>query len=235
VFFETLNAMRAADARTFPVTHDAVVLKASLVHSAEWGHLVAPLIEARPELVQARRQKDLVARWIGYGKISNARTLYCTSERATAIGTGVLHDGEAVIFRYPVPPSLSGPRVYRRLTITLAWISPANNSHQAYRRARLWFRPPDELLRVSRGMNTADHQAVQRGTVQHEVLEGDQASIYEVDDELRIKVNCASDAGRLVEDVRFALFVSLEVKEGVALPIYQEVATRLRLQARVRA
>jgi hypothetical protein len=37
------------------------------------------------------------------------------------------------------------------------------------------------------------------------------------------KVNCAEDAGKLQERVPFALCVSLEIGEGIDLPIYQQI------------
>jgi len=233
--FEAIEQVRIGREGELPRSHDGVLLKAAVVHSAKWDGLVQPIIEARPDVAESRRQKDLIARWIGYGVLEEGRSLYCTPERATAVGVGSLSDGEALVFLFPLPPSLSGPRVYRRLAITLAWMSPSNNSHQAYRRARLWFQPPHAVLRVQRGMGSADFQAVQRGTVQHEVLQGEDASTFIDGESLAIKVNCAADAGRLEDTVKFGICVSLEVAAGIQVPVYQEVAARIRAPVRVRA
>jgi len=63
------------------------------------------------------------------------------------------------------------------------------------------------------------------------VLEGDEALAFVDGATLLFKVNCAKDANILERPVRFALCVSIEVGEGLGLPVYQEV--RERVQARV--
>ena len=72
-----------------------------------------------------------------------------------------------------------------------------------------------------------DWQHVQRGTVQQEVLEGNDAIAFADGDELVFKVNCAEDGGKLPVAVPFALCITLEVGEGVELPIYQEIRERV--------
>lgn len=49
------------------------------------------------------------------------------------------------------------------------------------------------------------------------------------------KVNCAADAGDLVDSVPFALCVSLEVAEGVGVEVYQEMHARISPQVQVAA
>jgi hypothetical protein len=66
-----------------------------------------------------------------------------------------------------------------------------------------------------------------RGTLQHEVLEGDAVVAFVDGDRLEFKVNCAADAGKFSSKVPFALCVTLEVATGVAIPIYDEVRTRI--------
>ena len=78
----------------------------------------------------------------------------------------------------------------------------------------------------------ADHRAVQRGTVQHEVLEGSNAVAFHDGDSIVIKVNCRADAGDITEPIRYGLAVTLELAEDISiplvrLPIYQEVRERL--------
>jgi hypothetical protein len=110
-------------------------------------------------------------------------------------------------------------------SLTLAWISPINSRHAKYRAARLWIKPPHEGLGVDR-LN-CDWQAVQRGTLQHEILEGKNAIPFVDGDSLVFKVNCAKDGDKLLKPVPFALCVTLEVAEGVDLPIYQEIRERV--------
>jgi hypothetical protein len=74
---------------------------------------------------------------------------------------------------------------------------------------------------------------MRRGTVQHDVWEGEKAAAYADGDVLEVLVSCAADAGEMREAVPFGLCVSLEVAEGVELPIYEEIAARVRLAERV--
>lgn len=220
-----IDVLRAESSERLPNHLDAVLLKAMLVHGAEWGNLDAQIIDARPEITDWRQRQSLVTRFVGYGLSDIDRAVTCTEQRATLLGTGELRDGEALEFRVPLPPSLNARLVKRRLIITLAWMSPVNPRHAKYRTARLWVKPPDADFSVSR-MN-CDWQRVQRGTVQHEILEGESAIPFVDGADLVFKVNCAEDGGKLIAPVPFALFVTLEVGEGVDLPIYQEVKERV--------
>lgn len=133
---------------------------------------------------------------------------------------------EAFVFSAPLPPSLAGTRAWRRLTLTLAWMSPINFAHQSYRRAKLWVTPPQDQLRIKR-LNSAHEKAVMRGTVQHEILEGEDAVAFVDGDRFVCKVNCAADAGELAGKVKFALCVSLEVGVGSGIAVYQEIRARI--------
>ena len=236
---EGLQSMRqpAAEAGLSIINpgYDAVLVKALLVHCAQrqsnWGDTLIP-----PDLTLGRNarahQKRQLARWFGHGQPTLDRALACTEQRATAIGVGGLKDGEALEFRFPLPPCLSSQTVERRLTVTLAWLSPVNPFDQRYRRAEMWFEPPHSQIGVARA--DFDYNQVRKGTLQHEVLKGQYAVPYTDGDFLTFKVNCKAGAGKLETAIRFALCVSLEVAETVPLPIYQEVAARIQIGSAVR-
>ena len=88
-------------------------------------------------------------------------------------------------------------------------------------------------------IDVADNWATRRGTLQHEVFEGDKRFTQEENATLKIKVNCAEDAGKVVVPVKYALAVTLEVGEGVPvglfneIDIYQEVRDRLAVKVPV--
>jgi hypothetical protein len=77
-----------------------------------------------------------------------------------------------------------------------------------------------------------DDNAVKRGTIQHEILEGDKATPFIDGTDLVIVVNCREDAGGLIQKIPYGLSVSLEVKEGIDIEIYQEVSSRIRPRIR---
>lgn len=204
----------------------AVLLKTLLVHGAEWGEAYSRFAQIFRTPQNSQTFRDFAARFFGYGQLSTEKLFNCTDQRVTLIGCGNLGDGQAHIYRLPLPPSLSGRRDNRRLIITLSWQTPINTGHQSYRQAALWFDPPRGPLGIER--RNADWRMVRRGTVQHEVLEGENAVAFTDGSFLEIKINCRADAGNLLDTVPYGVVVTLEVKEEVNLPIYQEVRERIR-------
>jgi hypothetical protein len=157
--------------------------------------------------------------------------LDCNPQRATILGYGELLDGGAHIYQLPLPPSLSSQREWRRLTITLSWVTPIFPNNQKYRGASLWFEANNGFIGVKR--EDADHNAVRRGTVQHEVFEGTEATPYVDGDNLSIKINCRADANTFTEPIRYGLAVSLEVKETVDIAIYEEIRARIATEIQI--
>lgn len=102
-----------------------------------------------------------------------------------------------------------------------------NCQRQNYRVAHLWFDPKNDLApnRIN-----ADYHAVTRGTIQHEVLEGAKAVDFQDGEMFVIRVNCRADAGDILNPIRYGLAVTLEVAEGISIPIYEEVRERLRIR-----
>lgn len=175
---------------------------------------------------------SFASRWLGYGVPDIQKVLECTAQRATVLGYGQLLDGQAHLFRLPLPPSLSSVREWRRLTITLAWISPVQPSNQKYRCASMWFEANNQIAnqRQEASSGRSGWQAVKRGTLQHEIFEGQSAHPFVDGDSLVIKVNCRKEAAAIDSPVPYGIAVSFEVGEGVQLPIYEEIRQRVRIQ-----
>jgi hypothetical protein len=223
------------DARMLPVGREAVLLKALLVHGALWG-------DGFGEIRAACNGEDRnTTRLLGYGRVSPDRCTASADGRVTLVCADSIRYEESHIHAIPLPDSLSSVRVWRRVIATLAWISPINPAHQAYRQASLWFdsiHADKNPLLVERAGPEQHHVVVRRGTVQHEVLEGERAAAFEAERQLRIKVNARkSDGDPRVADretqIHYALAVTLEVKEEVGLRIYEEVQTKLQARVRV--
>jgi len=233
--YDVLEELRQGDdGETIESVPYAVWLKAMLVHGAKWGTVgdILRQILLTPE--NKNQFREYISRLIGYGMIDPLRVSECSERRVTTLGGGFLQNDQAHIYSFPLPQSLSGKRYWRRLVITLAWMTPINPQHQSWRRAHIWFEAPlkpENILKVDR--IEADGRCVLRGTVQHEVMEGEKAVAYVDGANLKIQVNCCSDAGKLDDDVPYALATTLEVAEEIDIDIYSEVAVRVQA-ARVR-
>lgn len=208
----------------------SVWLKALIAHSAMWNSAGKILDDILRTPDNSRQFKEYVTRLLGYGKMQLERVQQCTRHRVSALGAGILQADQAHLHQFPLPPSLSGHRLWRRLVVTLAWLTPVNSAHRAWRRADLWFTPVNTHLPVSR--REAEWRAVQRGTLQHEVFEGERAAAFVDGDNIELRVSCRADAGALEEAVPYALAITLEVSDQLAVDIYNEV--RARVHARVR-
>lgn len=225
--YSNLEALRAGGKAPLLYPQcNAPLMKAALVHSASWGDSRQMLKEALNGVYDSHQIRDMIARMLGYGRIDLTRALTATDERATLVGCGLIGAEQSHTFRVPLPPGIAGKKIWRRLSVTLAWITPLNFASNAYRRARLFFEPLGSELRVDR--IDADWQSVRRGTVQHEILEGDKATAFSDGDFLSLVVNCKSDPSVLKEKVPYGIFASLEVGQGVGIPVYDEVLARIR-------
>ena len=203
----------------------APLLKVMIIHGCTWGDMQDRLRTILQTPNNGRQIRSLITRWMGYGVPDVNRVLACTQQRATLLGFGQLGDEEAHVFSLPLPPSLGARREWRRLTVTLAWMSPIVASTQRYRSAGLWFEVEGDSIATSR--SEVDARGSRRGTVQHEVFEGDRAVAITDDAKLTIKVNCRKDAARIQLPVAYGIGVSLEVADGIDISIYDEIRTRI--------
>jgi len=211
-----------------PLERDYIVvlIKALIAHSASWNQIDSILADIVRANSNSRKFKENMNRFVGYGPIEPDKLHYCTSERATLLGFGKISKDDSHIYSMPLPPSLSGKAIWRRLTITLAWLSPINPSHRNYRKAALFFQPLSDDLKVNR--SESDFNTMKRGTLQHDIMEGTRASAYIDGSNLIVSVNCREDASNLAEEIPYGLITTLEVAESVDIPVYEEIRARIR-------
>jgi len=231
--YETIEQIRQLNPEKIQEGQVSILIKALLVHGASKGDAYSIIEEYLKELSPPRKWKEFSSKFLGYGEVNLERVLSCTEQRATVIGCGTLTQRQKHEYRFPLPPSLANENTWRRLTITLAWFTPINSNHRNFRQAALHFSPPnDELLNLQR--SEADHNQVKRGTVQHEILESERVSDYQEGDYLVVPVQCRPDAiENLDEEIDYALVVTLEVREGLEIPIYNEVRVGIQAQVQV--
>ncbi len=215
----------------------AVLIKALLVHGARWPDTAGVIAEIfGPEDNRRSAERiDNVSRILGYGVPDIARVLECTQSQATLAGCGTLEAGAAHAYRIPLPECLAQVVEPRRLILSLAWMSPITTTHQEYRRAQLQIDVPQlsgQLgVRRATQMQPTDF-ASKRGTVVHEIYDGEDAVVFIDDGYLDLRVWCSQRPSTCPLDgiVKYALAVTIEA--GQALPVYTQVDERLRLQVR---
>lgn len=238
--YEVLDALRTEHGEDIPQGLISVLIKALLVHGAKQDDDACRAITAALKTPgNSRKIKEVMARYLGYGSVEIERVLACTEQRATVLGCSEIRENEIHEYRLPLPPDLSSSQVRRRMVVTLAWFSPVNPDHRNFREAKMelspvggWGELPLKLARQD-----ADHNQVSRGTVQHEVVEGSkQIAAYQDGDSILLHVACKKDAtARLDVAVPYGLAVTLEVAEGIQIPIYEQLRTRLQPQVAVGA
>ncbi|MDE0177726.1 MAG: hypothetical protein OXP36_03950, partial [Gammaproteobacteria bacterium] len=213
-----------------------VVVKALLVHRARWGELGNLLdgIFGPTGKGSHVARKDNITGVLGYGPPVVEEAMSCASNRATLVGYGeVQPDGDAVLYRVPLPLALERVTEPRSITLTLAWFSPVNVRHRAYRRAKLEIRPErfNESIGVTRLGSQPSDKSVPRGSLSHVHYEGDRAVPFIDDGHLLFRVFCREQGGSLDGSVSYGVAVTIEA--GEAIPVYQQVRQRLGIQPRV--
>jgi len=221
----------------------AVTAKALLIHSTCWSDdAIAKITNAIPD---SPNDKDLVSRFLGYGLLNPEKIFECTSKRVTLIGCHTLTPDTAYIYDLPLSDKLSSTTKWRKITITLAWMTPINTSNQRYRTHKLWFDfPNNDLEKKFKAKRTHyDNDTVRRGTVQHEIFFSDKAQPFSENSTLKIKVNCKIDAKYYNQisftemknrtPIRYALIVTLEIDPEIDLDIYEQVEAQIRQQVKI--
>lgn len=237
--YDMLDKLRTEEGEDIPEALMSVVLKALLVHGAKQDEAGKQKIEqALKNASNSRQFKQVLTRYFGYGAVDIERVLTCTAQRATVLGCGEIRENEVHEYAFPIPDGFSSQKVWRRLVVTLAWLTPINPDHRNLREAKLALEPgggnwSSQVLKLDR--QDGDHNQVERGTVQHEVLEGTkQIQAFEDGETLRLRVTCKRDAtAHLDAVIPYGLVVTLEAKDDI--PIYQQVRARIKPRVRVTA
>lgn len=233
---DMLVRLREQEGQDLPEPLITVLMKALLVHGARQPSGIKQAVTAALKAESNPQTfKRVISRYLGYGAVDIERVLRCTEQRATVLGCDEIRENEIHEYEFPLPAGLSAQKHWRRLVVTLAWFSPINPDHRNLREAKLNFEPggskwKDAALKLER--TDGDHNQVLKGTVQHEVLEGKKIiAAYEDGEILRIRVVCKKDAtAHLDETIPYGLAVTLEVKEDIDIPVYQQIKNQLNIK-----
>lgn len=213
-------------------SHTAAFVKAALVHGSSRGVANQILADVHHETFGSVDRASM-GRSLGYGLTDPLRPLRGRPGLVTIFAVGTIAEGVADVYSFPLPPSLASQTERRRLTLTLAWLTPINPRHRLYRRAHLKLEPSGHEQLTNERLDAGVNEA-RRGTAQHDVLEGEAAVPYVAGSAIELAVSCRADAGALDVSVPYAVLATLEVAEGVNLPIFQEVRQAVRPSVPIR-
>ena len=213
--------------KAVPDEHVALLIKAMLVHGAEWGALSDKYAKVL-NLMKRQDRSSKLHRFLGFGKPNIERAIECAKNRVTLVGYGDLKNGEALTYDLPLPFNFSSSKICRRLTATLAYFPPFVPTRQKYRAAQLWYSIENGKKKLLDSRVDVDWQAAVRGSVQHEIFENNDIVVWDENDALQVKVNCRGDADdRFSGSVPYALIVSFEIKDAIDIDVYAKVAERV--------
>lgn len=211
-----------------PDDYISLLIKAMLVHGAQWGELNETFSKA---LGFKTRQKsaDYLHKFLGYGVPEIERAVECAKDRVTLLAYGELQNGQAHLYDLPLPFDFNREKVLRRLTGTLTYYTPIIPTKQKYRSAQLWYTIEGGKKHLLDSRVEVDWQAAMRGSVQHEIFENDEIVVWGEDDLIQVKVNCRGDADdKYVGSIPYALMVSFEIMSATEIDVYEKIASRIK-------
>ncbi|TNE45216.1 MAG: S8 family peptidase [Sphingomonadales bacterium] len=220
-------------------TQRAVLLKALLVHPAQWPRDTADLIKTTLGPTgrgQASKQKDNIRRFMGYGYVDADDAVACAADRATFFATGLLGADRIVTIDVPVPVAIGGKARPHSLSATVAWFSPVSPGRKSYRSCRLKILKPTELnaLAVSGHSWQPDENQSNRGTVFSRCWSGENSPVVTPNMTIPLVIQRDPDQGAPIDEmVPFGLAVTISMPGEVAL--YDEVRARTAPHVRAQA
>jgi len=222
-----LDVFHAAN-ETVPYEYMALLIKAMLVHGAQWGDL--NIIFSKGLGFENRKQaSNYLHKFLGYGVPDIERAIECAKNRVTLIGYSELKNGEAHLYDLPLPFNFNREKILRRLTATLTYFTPIIPTRQKYRAAQLWYTIVGGKKNLLDSRIDIDWQAAVRGTLQHEIFENDAIVVWGEDDVIQLQVNCRGDADdKYMGAIPYALMVSFEIKSGVEVEVYEKIANKIK-------
>lgn len=220
ILYDVVQELRSDSPSGIPEEYDVLLIKSLLVHGADWREMPKSLDVLKSD-VNRMRFKRVISQYLGYGEADFSRVMECTAQRVTALGFGKLQEKTRHRFVLPIPDNCKG--IHYKLVATLAYFTPINPFHFNYRMAKVFFDSP-----VIRGNSRkADHQQVQNGTLQHEIVDLQNV----VDNNIEFFVQCNKDAAdSLDEEIPYALSLTLEAEEETSIDIYTAIKTQIETQ-----
>lgn len=215
------------------------VLKALIAHGAGWGELGRTMIDIHAPAGHRERRKEAVARAMGYGAVDPERLFGAGGHRVTLLAEDRIVKDERQMWRVPLPDELRSYAEFRRIVVTLAWLTPVSPNSSQYRTVGLSLLGRTGKSDLWEGVQRVGHQPAigfgRRGTLIHSVYEGDRKAIpFGEDGGFEINVQAVSKMpGMTAVKIPYALAVTIEVADSVNADISASVRTRVLPQAKV--
>lgn len=234
---ESLESMKSFD-DDGALSHapDSITLKALLIHGAELKSEPKDLLESTLKTSDnSKTYKALQSRHIGYGLVNESRIHFCKPNQATLLRTGVLKSESSNIHTFPLPKCLASTSEFRRLIITVAWLSPINPLHHDYLESQIWVSDVKNNSRLQFSSGDYYHHHQKKGSVYHEVITGDKVSNFTEDDTISLQVNCKKRANAQPFSIPYSIVVTLDTPLNLDLPVYNQVEAGLqKLRSKVK-
>jgi hypothetical protein len=216
------------------------MLKALIAHGGSWGETGEGLIDYLPPVgARGLKQKENISRYMGYGLSNIDRVVSGDQHRITLLADDVIRANKRHEYRVPLPDELSSRKELRRITMTLAWLTPLRQGVAAYRALGLTIVGSDGKSKIWDGVKRYPGQpplgTSRRGTLMHVIYQGTAAVPFLEDDNIVINVQTTRPQvpGLTQLDIPYALAVTFEVAATVNADIRESI--RSRIQPRVRA
>ena len=219
----------------------AVMLKTLLAHGASWGAIGELLDQAYPphESSKWSPRRNTITQFLGYGQLDVSRVVSGTFNRITLLAQDMIRADQRHEYILPIPASMLNNREIRTVTLTLSWTCPMTHTTADHRAVVLqlvgakknsssfW----DGVARTPRAQPNASTS--DRGTLIHTVQAGAKKMI---DDKGRlvIGVQCISKLGFELQEVPYALAITLEISQQARSQLYAEVEAHVRTRTRSR-
>jgi len=217
------------------------VLKALIAHGARWDEVGRELIDVHPRTQSRERRKEAVARGMGYGLVDPERIVSGSTTRVTLLAEDHILKNQRHIWKVPLPDALSTSTEFRRIVMTLAWLTPVTPNSSQYRTVALALLGSDGKSAIWPGVKRVGHQPnlrfAKRGTLIHAVYESEKkgrAIPFAPGSDFVINVQAASKMpGVSRERIPYALAVTIEVADTINADIAAQIRERVLPQARV--
>ena len=213
------------------------VLKALIAHGASWGDLGQEMTDIHIPAGSVPRRKEAVSRAMGYGPV-DGRLVDGGGHRVTLLAQDSIRKERRHEWLIPLPDDFRSSTEFRKIVVTLAWLTPVLPNSSEYRAIGLNMVGASGKTNIWEGVKRHGAQPAvgfaKRGTLIHAVYEGNRKAIpFGPEGEFVINVQATGKAAGLSKiEVPYALVVSIEVADTINADIAASIRTRLAQRAR---